>query len=40
MSGGKSLAIYHFLELQAVVRHEEAREYQGPLRLGREAFQA
>jgi hypothetical protein len=27
-------------ELQVVVRHEEAQGYQGPVGLGREAFQA
>ena len=38
LSGGQSLAICHFQELQVAVRHEGALGYQGNVELGREAF--
>jgi hypothetical protein len=40
LSGGQSLAIRCFREPRVAMRHEGAREYQGLVDLGREAFQA
>jgi hypothetical protein len=40
LPGEESLAIRHFRDLQVAMRHEGARGYQGPVGLGREAFQA